>query len=110
MARTKFTEAEQAEAREILREYFPRDSRVTTLVLHVSQSGMSRAIAVLGVDDQGDPINVSWLVARATGQPLHSRHIGVTVRGCGMDMGFALVYDLAATLYGDPNALRQRAL
>ncbi len=107
---TKTSQAERDEAREILREYFPRDTYVTTLVLHTSQSGMSRAIAVVGVDDQGDPINVSHLVARATGGRLHGSHRGVVVRGAGMDMAFALVYDLAADLYGDPTALRKRAL
>lgn len=105
----KVSKADQDAARDALRGFFPRESTVSTLVLHVSESGMSRAIAVLGVYD-GAPENVSGLVARALGERLHPKHMGVNVRGCGMDMGFDLTYRLASVLYGDGYALHQRRL
>lgn len=99
--------AERREAAcEMLRDLFPRDSRVSLVLAHVSRSGMQRGILVLaqtsdGVDD------VSWMVARAVDWPLH-REAGVRVDGCGMDMGFHLVYTLAHVLYGDGYALQHR--
>ena len=98
----KLTKSQQNE-RELailsLREMFPPNSTVTVLLRHVSQSGMMRAISF--IHEQRD---VSWLVARATGFKFNSRWDGLTVTGCGMDMGFHLVYSLSRTLYGSPGA------
>jgi hypothetical protein len=87
-------------ARTTLREMFPVGSTVHTQLLHVSRSGMLRSVAVLYAD--GDGIrDVSGLVARATGSRLHQPTGGVSMGGAGMDMGFALVYNLAHALYPD---------
>ena len=99
---TKKAQAEQArqEAIEMLRKIFPAGSVVNTVVRHVSQSGMSRAISVLAIEEDGRLWNVSGLVARALDWNLHPQHAGVKVTGCGMDMAFHLVYSLSAVLYG----------
>lgn len=94
---------EQAEAQATLREMFPAGSVVTTVLAHVSQSGMQRGIKVMHGSADGSVEDVSWLVARATDQRLHDKG-GIKVGGCGMDMGFHLVYGLARTLYGAPGA------
>jgi hypothetical protein len=90
----------QAEAVTQLREYFPIGSTVSTVLRHVSQSGMSRSISVIGVCED-EPTDVSWLVARATDNKIDQRYGGIKLGGAGMDMGFALVYGLARTLYRD---------
>ena len=92
---------EQEAARARLRELFPIGSEVSTVLLHASSSGMSRAVAVMAADEEGRVSNVSWLVARATGNKLHRTHDGVVMGGAGMDMGYALVYSLARALYAD---------
>jgi hypothetical protein len=62
-----------------------RHKRIQTILRHVSQSGMSRDISVI---INGE--NMDWQVSKVTGNP-RSKHIGVKVGGCGMDMGFALI-------------------
>lgn len=97
---TKLSKAQQAErdaAIVELRSTFPPNSTVTVVLRHVSRSGMERAISVIGPDLR----DVSWLVARATGFKMHGKHEGLKVGGCGMDMGFHVVYTLSRTLYGD---------
>lgn len=97
---TKSQQSEQNEARETLRRLFPPGSTVYTVLRHVSRSGMSRSISVLHQDADGIS-DVSYLVARALGEKLDRERGGVKVAGCGMDMGFSLVYNLSATLYPD---------
>jgi hypothetical protein len=94
---TNATDQERTEAIEELRAMFPVGSTVSTILRHTSKSGMSRAISVVG-PHLGD---VSYLVAKAGVAKLDSRHVGLKMGGCGMDMGFALVYGLSRTLYAD---------
>lgn len=98
---TKKEQSEQEEARATLREMFPPGSTVYTVLRHVSRSGMSRSISVLHSDDAGNISDVSWAVARATESKFDRDRGGVKVGGCGMDMGFAVVYDLSWSLYRD---------
>lgn len=91
---------EREEAREHLRAMFPPGSTVRTILRHVTQSGMSRSISVVGID--GDGIDdVTWMVARAMDAKLDHKHGGIKRGGCGMDMGFDLVYSLSRNLYQD---------
>lgn len=93
---------EQIDAIQTLKEWLPKGSRVSTIVTHVSSSGMTRGIKCLAVVD-GRVMDISFWVARAIQQPMHAKG-GVKMGGCGMDMGFACVYELATWLYSyDPN-------
>lgn len=89
---------EQEKAREQLRQMFPPGTTVSTVLRHVTSSGMSRSISVIHADTAG-PDDVSWLVARAMGEKIDPKHGGIKRGGCGMDMGFDLVYSLSRTLY-----------
>ena len=88
--------AEAAEARDKLRTIFPAGSTVPVLLRWESRSGMSRCISVLDTHAE----EITYLVARALGEKVDHRHGGIKVPGCGMDMGFHLVYTLSWTLYG----------
>lgn len=96
---SKATKTEKAIAKEKaiaqLRDMFRPGDTVTTVLRHVSSSGMTRAISVISPDLQ----DISWMVARATGDTFDQRYGGIKVGGCGMDMGFHLVYGLSRTLY-----------
>ena len=97
---TKAQQAERAEAVERLREWLKPGDEVYTILRHVSRSGMSRSISlVIGSED--GPSDISYLAARALGDKVDERHGGVKIGGCGMDMGFALVYNLSAALFPD---------
>ena len=94
-----------------LREMVPEGSTVHTRVEHVSQSGMSRNIVPIVALPDGDIVNLSWHCWNlGIGSRPRGRYAGrsVTMGGCGMDMTFALVYDLAAKLYGDGYKLNNR--
>jgi len=73
-------------------------STIYTTVLHVSRSGMSRTIAAY-VSHKGEIHNVSYLVASAIGARFDRDRGGVVMGGCGMDMTFALVYNLSGAMW-----------
>jgi hypothetical protein len=80
-----------------LRKLIKPGSTVYTILRNVSASGMSRQIDVIIVKRDG-PRNISNYVADACG---YTQHNGgpLKVGGCGMDMGFAVVYGLGAKLW-----------
>ena len=92
---------QKQEAAEYLRGLFPIGATVTTMIRHVSRSGMRRAVAVLAVGEDRRIRNVSWAVARVTGYRFDRDRDAVLVNGCGMDAGFEVAYNLARVLYRD---------
>lgn len=77
---------------------------IYTVTRHVTQSGMGRWISLFIVDSDGnvrdltyaltyDPRTAEYFTTRG------SKHEGVYVGGCGMDMGHWLVYSLGRVLY-----------
>jgi len=90
---------EKERSLEYLRGLLPPGTKVYTSLSHVARSGMSRNIKVLMVKD-GQMIDISYYVANITEYPRASDG-SVRVGGAGMDMGFALVYDLSRRLYPD---------
>jgi hypothetical protein len=86
------------EAREQLREMFPPGSTAKTILRHVTSSGMGRSISVISPECE----DITWLVMRAGDfGRFDDRNGGIKRGGCGMDMGFDLVYSLSRTLYRD---------
>ncbi|MDC6726290.1 hypothetical protein, partial [Leclercia adecarboxylata] len=80
-----------------LHNYFhPGDTAYTELI-HVSRSGMTRDIAVYTKDGY----NVSHLLVSELGFSPSRYGDGVRVTGTGMDMGFHVVYSMAAMMYPD---------
>lgn len=96
----RITEQQRQDAIAKLREYLRPGDNVTTTVMHVSRSGMYRAIKCQIVS-RGEILDISWLVARATGFGFDERHGGVKASGCGMDMTFHVVYSLSSALWPD---------
>ena len=100
---------------ELLKGWFPKGSTVYTVLRHVSASGMQREIGVVAILPEdprapgsgADLRHPNYAVSTVLGWP-RSKGDGVKVRGCGMDMGFHLVYELSQRLYGDGYALKQR--
>ncbi len=112
MGRTRLSEmtAEVERAREILHGYFPPGSSATTVVSHVTRSGMSRSIRVLVGNADGEVSDLSWAVARVLGWRFDGEHGGVKVQGTGMDMGFHLVYTLSVVLHRGADSIKHRSL
>lgn len=95
---TKQQKQARAEAIEQLREMLKSGDTVHTILRHVSRSGMQRVIDLVICGADGIR-SISWLAARATGSTYDSKRDGIRIGGCGMDMGFALVYNLSSVLF-----------
>lgn len=93
-------QAEKDEALARLHELLKPGDTVHTILRHVSQSGMLRAISPVICGENG-PFDIGYLVGRACGMKHHERHGGLKLGGCGMDMGFSLVYGLSRTMFPD---------
>jgi hypothetical protein len=93
---------EKEESIERLRALLDGDDKPTiyTILRGVSASGMSRDISLVYIKN-GDPYFITYIVACALGDRLVSRNgsDSIRVNGCGMDMGFHLVYSLSSVLY-----------
>jgi len=95
---SKVSEAQKNEAIKDLQKYLKPGDTVYTILRHVSASGMSRTIDLVIIRNN-EPLNLTYGAARATGHTLDTKHDGIKIGGCGMDMGFALVYELSDVLF-----------
>jgi hypothetical protein len=106
---TKAQKTERDEAIVKLREWIKPGTAVYTVLDHVSRSGMQRQIRVLvpytREDGTIDFLHPNYSVSIALGWPQATRNgrrqDGIKVNGCGMDMGFHLVYSLSRVLWPD---------
>lgn len=101
-----------ADAIDRLRIWIKPGDTVHTQLKSVSRSGMSRVIQVIKIqcpdkykidEGQTEPeiLYLGYNVAEAIGMKYDREREGVKVGGCGMDMGFAIVYDLSRALFKD---------
>ena len=82
-----------------LRELLKPGDTVFTKLNHVSRSGMTRIIEVMVFRDSA-PVNITYDVSQVLDYKVsNSKHWGLKVGGCGMDMGFSVVYNLSSALY-----------
>lgn len=81
-----------------------------TIIRHVARSGMSRSIDVIAIFEDGEHLNLSYWIANAMDFRIDQKNGGIIMTGSGMDMGFALVYNLASALYGNGYAIHQEWL
>jgi hypothetical protein len=89
-------------ARMELREMIAKQDRPTvySVLRHVSKSGMSRDISLFLVEDNRLR-DITWIAGKALGDKVkekNGRRV-IRVNGCGMDMGFHLVYSLSSVTY-----------
>ena len=93
-----------------LKKLFPKGSTAFTSVTKVAPSGMSRHIQVFkahGVDEMRFP---TYMIAEYLDMRYKDETQSIFVGGCGMDMGFHLIYRLSSKLYDDGYAIKQRWL
>jgi len=96
------------EAIKHLKKHIKKGDTLFTNVTHVSRSGMSRNINVYSLR-KDDCSLWNYYISRALGYTLKKDNT-ISIRGCGMDMGFHLVYCLSQVLYDDGYAIKQRWL
>lgn len=101
---------EQQTAKENILKLLDKGVTVFTILRHVSKSGMSRNISLVVIDPEGKGIyDITWLASQVL-EMKRADDGGITIRGCGMDMGFELVYRLGSEIYDDGYALKQEWL
>ena len=94
-------------SKEMLLNHFPKGSTVWLVIRQVSRSGMYRHISCHSIQNN----EVRWLsfhVANVLGWTYKTKTNSVGVGGCGMDMGFHLVYTLSSILYKDGYKLNHK--
>jgi len=113
----KISKADQSEAREILLGILgnltqENERKVYCILRHVSRSGMRREISFYVKDAEGDLRLLDGLIHEVLTDskgkayyPRVSKGDGLKVDGCGMDMGFSVVYNLSSILYGNGNTV-----
>jgi hypothetical protein len=84
----------------LLTYYVKPGVKVYTILRHVSSSGMSRDISLV-IGDGNDITDITFYAAQALGDKLveSKGHRAIKQNGCGMDMGFNLVYNLSSVLF-----------
>lgn len=97
---TKQQKQEREEAITKLRGFVNPGDTIYTIRRHVSTSGMSRIIDMKIMRDNSF-IHIGGNASAAIGLTWDDRKQGVKVSGCGMDMGYHLVYTLASVLFPD---------
>ena|SRR3990167_173938 len=103
---TRFNEQDKKEAISKLMPMLRKSKfMVYSQVRHVSSSGMMRHIDFF-VMNSNKPININWYIERITNTYFRAKSYNaknadsLRVSGCGMDMGFAVVYALSSCIYG----------
>jgi hypothetical protein len=94
----RISEARKNECRENLRFLKPGDT-VYCILRHVARSGMSRNIDLFVIRDSQPQMITCW-AADLLGYP-RAKDGSARLGGCGMDMGFAFVYELGRELFRD---------
>lgn len=92
--------SEKEKAVKELREILSPGDTVYTVLRHVSRSGMTRYIDAFVMRDER-PYYLSYLTNEVLGWRRSRKYDGVKVEGCGMDMGFHLVYSLSRSIFPD---------
>ena len=82
------------EAIKVLRDELRPGDTINTILRHVSRSGMSRSISLFNGDQ-----DITYFSALAMGDKIDQKNGGIKITGSGMDMGFALVYNLGWALF-----------
>jgi hypothetical protein len=93
----KIDKQEQQDAINRLKEILKPGDTIYTVVTHVSKSGMSRHIKAYALKDN-QLIWLNWYIEKILGWK-RADDDATKVDGCGMDMGFELVYTLSSKLF-----------
>jgi hypothetical protein len=102
----KATKQEQQDAIERLKSWVMPGDTIYCVLAHKSVSGMRRVIRfykITGSNKSGkqETWELSGNIAKALEYGYNDSYGGVVVNGCGMDMGFSVVYNLSDKLFTD---------
>ena len=99
----------QDKAKEYLLEVLKPGDTVYTILNHVSSKGMSRRIWLV-TKSATSIVTLTYNAAILLDYRYNRDYNSLVVGGCGMDMGYHVVYNLSRALFGDGYALNQQWL
>jgi hypothetical protein len=91
---------EREEIKTNLKEFIKPKDTVYTILRHVSKSGMRRVISLFVIRN-GKPYRLDYFASKLLNLKYSATHNGLIVDGCGMDMGFHLVYKFSRELFAE---------
>lgn len=91
-----------------LRKLVPKGSTVYGIVRTVARSGLSRTIDFYAFQDN-KPVYLSGYFSKILNVP-RTKEGALKVRGTGMDVIFACVYEVSRSVYGVADALKRDSL
>lgn len=74
-----------------------KGDKIYTVLRHCSRSGMQREIGLF-VIRKNKLVNITYIASKILGNKI-GKHQGIIIKGCGMDMGFSIVYNLSISLF-----------
>lgn len=107
MSKKAEKEAQRLEAITALKKMVTPGMRIYTQLEHVGSSGMSRRIKVfipVTSDYEQNKMSIrdiTYWTAHACGYRFNGDKGSIVIGGCGMDMGYAIVYSLSRVLFAD---------
>jgi hypothetical protein len=96
----------KSEALTNLRVWLKPGDTVYTILRHVSGSGTTRHITPVAFIGEGGPDSLRYLtynIHKVLGYTLTKDRDALVSRGCGMDMGYEIVYNLGRVLFSGVN-------
>jgi hypothetical protein len=96
-----------------LKNWIKEGDTIYYVIKQVSSSGMYRHIDFYKFDVVDGKIVKSWLsynIAKALDYPFKEKTNSVGVGGCGMNMAFHVISQVATSLFGDYKKLKYEAL
>lgn len=103
LTKKQIAENEIASTKEKLLHLLNGERNIYTSVKRVSSTGMSRHICLYFAKDSRI-IDITWYAAKILEYKRNPDTGGLVVGGCGMDMGFHVVYSLSRSLF--PNGFK----
>lgn len=99
VGKTEWQKARVVYCRARLKKLVRPGDTVYTILRHVSSSGMMRHLSLIVIDRKTrQPITINHLAADLCGYSTTDQGY-IRMGGCGMDMGFAAVYSLGASIW-----------
>ena len=94
---------------DLKKEFLKPDDVVYTVLRHVDDDGMIRHLSAFVIKNN-EPLNITWKVAKAIKASYDQKHQSLIAEGCGLDVGFDVVYNLGLALFQKPRLLKHRWL
>lgn len=92
-----------------LKKTLTENDEILYQVTHVAKSGMSRHIKFYVIKNN-ELLGLTYSICNALDYKYKHNTNSLFIRGCGMDMGFHVIYNLSRDLFNDGSKLKYRAI